>query len=218
MPAAATNGKPNVWTVERAVEAIRQHQRKHGVLPILRDTVNNPDLPGAGTIRSTLKMTWADLVEAAGFDRPRRGGVSDRKRSGRAAATTAARPATPPAEDPPTVVLDRHPTGAGDQVEARPDEPLAPGIPGNPGAPIEVAKQEVALSEPGVAEEANGVGRTPPDAPVGRDTDEGQTDLASRSLDVPGSPSAAPEPARDYAAEALRETPAAIDLLAETVE
>ncbi len=43
------------------------------------------------------------------------------------------------------------------------------------------------LTERGVAEEAKGVGRIPPDVPVGRDTDERLTDLGSRSLDVPRS-------------------------------
>jgi hypothetical protein len=53
--------------------------------------------------------------------------------------------------------------------------------------PVEGRTPAGEVTERGVAGEAEGVGRIPPDAPVGRDTAERRTDLGSRSLNVPRS-------------------------------
>lgn len=83
MPAALQNDRkdgsmsngngaqPEGWTRERCIQAIKDYAVRHGHVPQAKNFT--PPWPSVDTVKR-LCGSWADAVEAAGFERPRRGG------------------------------------------------------------------------------------------------------------------------------------------------
>ena len=70
------------WTRERIIEAIQRYAREHGHRPLATDWLkpgrgrNGDGYPSTNTVRVAFG-SWADGIEAAGFERPRIGGYLD---------------------------------------------------------------------------------------------------------------------------------------------
>lgn len=60
------------WDRESAILAVTAYVAANGKPPRQQDAVGNPHLPNSSLVR-TLGMSWADLIEAAGYERPTRG-------------------------------------------------------------------------------------------------------------------------------------------------
>lgn len=102
-----TRQRRDAWTRERAIARLRAIVSELGRVP--RSSEAGLGLPGTGTY-TRLFGSWADYVEAAGFDRPTRGGdVQEMATATAAAATPAASdrradsPSRPDAADPLSV-------------------------------------------------------------------------------------------------------------------
>lgn len=68
------NGNGEFWPREEIIAAIKAHALEHGVPPSSKDWVNAADgRPSTDVVRRRFG-SWADAVEAAGFERPTRGG------------------------------------------------------------------------------------------------------------------------------------------------
>jgi Homing endonuclease associated repeat len=156
------------WTREAMIQAVQAFAAREGRPPRQIDAVGDPRLPNSSTSRQHFGG-WADMVEAAGFPRPTRGGPGINKRQVRAPKAPEKLPASP-GEDQPTV-------GA-----AQPVSQESPG-PAVGAASTEVAKQEVALSEPGSSAAVVDADATPQDG-------DGPETVGERQGRQPGSLSA----------------------------
>lgn len=147
---AARTGRPPKWTVEQAVQAIKDFHAKHGYVPVQRDASTNPELPSAGTVTKTLKVPWAELVERAGFPRPSRGGVG--RGSVRAKAPEGQSDAPPAVRDEAAQTAEAVSEGASSSGVGIADEGARtehlPVLPPADEPSDEGEKREVALSEP----------------------------------------------------------------------
>lgn len=81
--ASRSSSTRRTWTRQDIIAALQAHVAEHGHPPTSKDWSHvSPDHPSATIVKQQFP-SWADAVEAAGFDRPRRG-ASKKPRAARA--------------------------------------------------------------------------------------------------------------------------------------